>query len=150
MNGHLCISSDYEDENDAAGQYNFGQLEVDDEPRVTPNRSFDLSRFACSVLRTLYPRNPPALEKGKPITKYVSETSHILFNHLWTWLCDKNGDTILEDDMGEERYPAFELYIRIAADVKNAVPCEQFKTNLFSQFLVQSPLPTARLIPLSL
>jgi hypothetical protein len=152
LNGHLCISSDYEDDNDAAGQYNFGPLEVDDEPRVPPNRSFDLSRFACSVLRTLYPRNPPALEKGKPITKYVSETSHVLFNHLWAWLGDKNGDTILEDDMGEERYPGFELYVRIAADVKNAVPCDQFKTNLFTQFLVSSvtPLPTTRLIPLSL
>jgi hypothetical protein len=150
LNGHLCISSDYEDENDAAGQYNFGPLEVEDEPRVPPNRSFDLSRFACSVLRTLYPRNPPALEKGKPITKYVSETSHVLFNHLWTWLCDKNGDTILEDDMGEERYPGFELYVHIAADVKNAVPCDQFKTTLFTQFLVQTPLPSVRLIPLPL
>lgn len=155
MNGQTCISSDYHDDHDAAGQYNFGSLEDRDLPRVLPNKSFDLCRLACSLLRGLYPQDPPAKPKGGLLTqdgqKCVYETHHTLFNSLWTWLRDIHGQSVLEDESGGEKYPGFDLYIYIAANVKGAVPQTQFTGPLFQSFLTTETIPSgAFVIPIYL
>jgi hypothetical protein len=138
LNGHTCISSDYDDNHDAAGMYNFGPIEDRDEPRVPPNKSFDLCRLTCSLLRALYPRNPVGNPKGAILTKEnaweVRETDHALFNVLWLWLKSRSGGNVLETESGKEKYPGFQLYSEIAAEVRSAIPNDQFGKPVFQQF----------------
>jgi len=157
LNGHTCISSDYDDTHDAAGMYNFGPIEDPDEPRVPPNKSFDLCRLTCSLLRALYPRNPVGNPKGAILTKEgaweVRETDHALFNVLWVWLKTRSGGNVLEMESGKERFPGFELYSEIASEVRSAIPNDQFGKPVFQQFCLLStgkeiPSTTVHCIPL--
>ena len=155
INNHIFISSDYHDGHDAAGQYNFGSFQDKSKPFVGPNKSFDLSRLSCSLLRVLFPRNPPYKEKGGLLTQdgncMVYETENGLFNMLWTWLKNVNGMSILEDGLGNEKYAGFDLYSHIAQYVKNAIPSEQFKNPIFQQYrLKQVPTDISKCIPLPL
>jgi hypothetical protein len=103
-----------------------------------------LSRLACSLLRGLFPRNPPPKsDKSQLLTKEgsweVRETEHSVFNSLWTWLKTKSGENILEKQDGEEKYPGFDLYTVIAKEVGDAVPENQFsKSAMFQPFLCKT------------
>jgi hypothetical protein len=142
LNNFCIISSDYNDGHDAAGMYNFGPIEDPGYPRVLPNKSFDLSRLSCGILRGVFPGNPEPSKTGKIITKEgtweVKETTRPLFNMLWTWLKTKTGECVMELESGEERYPGFELYERIASDVGDAIPEQQFGKPWFLPFLLNS------------
>lgn len=146
MNSFWIISSDYEDGHDACGQYNFGPIEDPDEPKVLPNNSFDLCRLSCSMIRGLYPINPPGQLDGTVLSQEgawrVNTTDQPLFNLLWSWLVDDDGHTILENRSGEEKYPGFDLYIMIAQKVHKAVPKEQLKLPIFQQFMSKETVPT--------
>jgi hypothetical protein len=140
IQSHICISSDYDDGHDASGMYNFGPIENKDYPRVMPNKSFDLCRLSCSLLRALYPKNPDSIPKTQVLTRdgswEVRETAHTLFNMLWIWLKTKDGKNVLETESGKERFPGFELYSVIAAQVKDAIPENQFNSAAFKKFLL--------------
>lgn len=142
VNNFTVISSDYNDGHDASGMYNFGPIEDDSLPRVYPNKSFDLCRLACSLLRGLFPKFPESLPKGQLITKEkkweVRETTSAVFNLLWVWLRTKKKENVLETEEGYEKYPGFDLYSVIAKEVGDAVPEEQFKKDIFKPFLVSS------------
>jgi len=139
LNGHTCISSDYDDGHDASGMYNFGPIEDRSERHVGPNMSFDLCRLSCSLIRALYPNNPDGLPNGQVLTKegmwIVKETGHSLFNLLWTWLRMKDMSNVLETEHGKERFPGFELYAVIASEVKDAVPEKQLNHVAFKPLL---------------
>lgn len=144
VSGYTMISNDYDD-GDACGMYNFGPIEDETEPKIHPNRSFDLCRLACSLLRGLYPLNPPGKEHGMILTKEgdweVRETSQVVFNLLWGWLKSKDGSNCLETHTGEERHPGFDLYSFIAANVHSAVPRDQIGKAMFRRF-VQTGAPS--------
>lgn len=144
LHGYTMISSDYEEGHDAADMYNFGRIEDLDLPKCLPNKSFDLCRLATSLLRGLYPTNPPAKPKGRVMSSdggvAVHETKDELFNTLWSWMVDKNKESVLEDEEGEEKHPGFSLYMVIASSVTNAVPEKQLGRPLFASF-VQPSLP---------
>jgi hypothetical protein len=146
VNNFMIISSDYNDGADADGMYNFGPIEDPTRPRVGPNRSFDLCRLSCSLLRGLFPQSPPSKPKGPVLTKEdgweVRETNHPVFNLLWTWLKVKSGGNILETESGEEKYPGFELYSEIAATVGDAVPESQIGKPMFQTFLLKPETST--------
>ena len=141
INNFFCISSDYQDGRNAAGQYNFGPLEDPDEPKVMPNKSFDLCRLSCSLVRGLFPYNPEAKENPKVLTKErgwaMYETEHPLFNLLWSWLRGDNGANILETQDGSEKYPGFDMYIEIAKQVHGAVPNAQLAHPAMKGFMVK-------------
>jgi hypothetical protein len=142
INNFYCISSDYQDGNNAAGQYNFGPLEDHDEPKILPNKSFDLCRLSSSLLRGLFPTNPSPKPNGKVITKEglweVKETEYSLFNILWAWLKNDKGANILETQSGREKYPGFDLYIEIAHNVHGAIPALQLNNPAIKGFLTAS------------
>jgi hypothetical protein len=122
------MSSDFAPGQDAAGQYNWGPGEGkpgpfynDGLPEVAPNMSFDLCRLAISLFESLCPDEEA--RDDSPLAKL-----------LWKWMLDNNGDSVLYNDDGEERFPGFELYIHIAASTSNAVPSEQFAEKPFSRF----------------
>jgi hypothetical protein len=155
LKGSWVVSSDYNEGHDADGMYNFGPIEDSEQKRVLPNKSFDLCRLSCSLLRGLFPHTPEARPGGAIITKEkdleIHETTHPLFNSLWSWLKNDEGGNILETGSGEEKYPGFELYTVIAGTVHNAVPEQQFSRKLFELFLAKQPIPAGTpVIPLAL
>jgi hypothetical protein len=147
INEHLFVSDDFCEGNDAATQYNFPELTDgyrEDEPIVYPSASFDLARLSISLLEGLFPEIPDDKEDGKILSdephKTVNETTSDLFNILWTWLIDVEGNNILINDENEERFPDFDLYVHIATSCKNCVPKEQIYKKPFSKFMIDTKI----------
>jgi hypothetical protein len=73
---------------------------------------------------------------------------------LWSWLRTRSGGNVLETESGKEQYPGFELYSKIAAEVRGAVPSDQFTKLIFQQFRFladrgkEIPSTTVQCIPL--
>ena len=137
---HLWVSDDHWPDQEAGDQYNFGPFFDHNKPKNPPNPSFDLCRLAISLIDGLYEEKPPK-KKGKGVSIIsqednwkVFETTSPLFNLLWSWTVDKSGQTVFEDKDGDEKYEGFELYIRIAHDVQNAVPKDQLHKPVFAQY----------------
>lgn len=142
---HTMISSDFYDNNDAAGQYNFGPMMCEDDPHRNPNKSFDLALLAASVLRSLFYMNPRQMPKGALMTKEgdwtVRETESVLFNMLWTWLASKDKKCMYETDDGYERWEGFDLYKGLAEYAAHAVPAEQFGKAWCKKFVMSVAPP---------
>jgi hypothetical protein len=141
------LSDNFESCEDAAGQYNFGPIYDRSEPKITPNYSFDLCRLAISILDGLYPDSYPKSVDGGAIISddgegwIIRETKSHLFNILWQWTVDTHGASVYERADGEERYPGFELYVRIAADCRQAVPRVQLEHAAFQKFVFTEKVP---------
>jgi hypothetical protein len=145
---HLWVSDDHWPDQDAGDQYNFGPFFDHTKPKVFPNPSFDLCRLAVSMIDGLF-EDPPAKKKGKgvPIMSeegswMVYETKSPLYNLLWSWTVDDAGRTVYEDKNGDEKYEGFELYIRIAQDVHNAVPKDQLHRPMFESYVFKDEVPS--------
>lgn len=134
------VSDDFAKDGDAQGQYSFGEFKVGDSPDVYPNPSFDLCRYAVSVIEALYTNVPDDKEDGAVLSKegswIVRETVSPLWNLLWTWLVDSEGKNVLREEDGMERYPNFDLYERIATHIMNAKPQEQVKKDIFKGYAI--------------
>jgi hypothetical protein len=133
------ISDAFYPGNDAADQYNCAPFyDPKAGPKLEPNPSFDLCRLAVSLLDSLFPERPPAAtptvamsrEKGKVYTATVSP----VYNLLWEWLLDDDGMSVLRTPEGEERYPEFDLYCALAADVHRAIPKRQIEKPMFAKY----------------
>jgi hypothetical protein len=131
----MWLPDAYAPDADAHGQYNCGAYFQQGEPKVVPNKSFDLCRLAVSILDTLWPEPPAAVQPCRVLTRESGriqhETESPLWNLLWLWLTDRNGQNVLVAPDGNERYPNFNLYCAIARDVQNAVPAQQLTLPLF-------------------
>jgi hypothetical protein len=138
VNQTLFFSDDFRPGNDAAEQYNFGEIYDPEEDEVEPNPSFDLCRFTVSVFEGIFPSSPAIKKKPSVLSQEeglkMLETESLLYNVMWSWLLCDDGHNVLMDPSGKERYPDFELYKVIAAQVHNAIPSNQFKKNLFAEF----------------
>jgi hypothetical protein len=142
---HLWLSDDHWPENDAGGQYNFGPFYTIEKPKMEPNPSFDLCRFAVSLLEGLYD-DYPEKKTGTLLSQEgnwkMYETVSPLFNLLWTWTLDDDGKTVYQDKAGDEKYPGFDLYIAIAKLVHDAVPKDQLRKPVFEPFVFKGKVPT--------
>lgn len=131
----LWLPDAYAPDADAGGQYNCGAYHRADEPKVLPNKSFDLCRLAVAVLDTLWPEKPATHQPQRVLTREPGrvqhETASPLWNLLWLWLTDRHGKNVLFKPDGQERYQNFNLYCAIARDVQNAVPAQQLTLPLF-------------------
>lgn len=140
INGTQFISDDFRNGNDAEGQYSFKPLHPRPKEEVGPNPSFDLSRLAVSLFEALFPDAPEDKEGGGVLSSeegiIMNETVSPLYNCLWSWMVDDDGNNILIEPDGEERFPDFELYRHIAAKIHTAVPSQQFKHPAFDRFQV--------------
>jgi hypothetical protein len=149
---HLWISDDHYPDNDAGGQYNFGPFYSIEKPKVVPNPSFDLCRFAVSLLEGLYDEYP-VKRKGSNVPLLsqegnwkMYETVSPLFNLLWTWTLDDDGRTVYQDKAGDEKHPGFDLYVAIAKMVHDAVPRDQFRKPVFESFVFKEKVPAGQSI----
>lgn len=141
LKGKTIFSDDFRDGNDAATQYNFGQLrDVSRGSEVGPNPSFDLARLAVSIFEGLFKEEPPKRKGGKILSQEegltVRETESDLFNVMWSWMVTDFGENILINASGEEKYPDFDLYNVIAEQCHEAVPSKQVDKKPFSHFKV--------------
>lgn len=131
----MWISDAYAPDADAGGQYNCGPYFDPSQPKVTPNKSFDLCRLAVALKDALWPDTPEAIQPRRVLTREPGRTTHEttspLWNLIWLWLTDRNGQNVCVNPAGEERYPNFDLYCAIAADVQNAVPAQQLTLPIF-------------------
>ena len=136
------ISDDYETGGDAEGQYNFPAMQTlkPSRPMVYPNPSFDLARYAVSVIDALFPEMPAEKLDGPVLSHEENWTVHTtespLWNLLWSWLIDVKGRNVLKDEDGMERFPDFDLYSHIAANVTSAKPQEQIGKDIFAKWKV--------------
>jgi len=134
------VSDDFAKGGDAQAQYSFGEFTIDSSPTVYPNPSFDLSRYAVSIMEPLFPEFPPEKEGGAILNEEgswkIKETVSPLWNLLWSWLIDDTGKNILRDQGGMERFPDFDLYETIAAHVFTAKPQEQIRKEIFAQYSI--------------
>ena len=130
---------------DASDQYNYGSFYDPKKPKCKPNMSFDLCRLSISLIDGLFDE-VPRKKKGKTIMSKegswkVYETKSELYNLLWGWTVNDEGQTIYEDRDGNEKYEGFDLYIRIAQDVHNAVPKDQVHKPVFQQYKWKQKVP---------
>ena len=145
---HLWVSDDHWPDQEAGDQYNFGPFFDHSKPKHPPNPSFDLSRLAISLIDGLFD-DKPEKKKGKGVSSIMSqegdwkvfETKSPLYNLLWGWTVNKDGTTVYEDKDGDEKYEGFDLYIRIAQDVNNAVPKDQIHKPVFQQYKWKQKVP---------
>jgi len=143
INKHLFVSDDFKEGNDAATQYNFPELNGENSEKIIyPNPSFDLARLSISIFESIFPECPNSQNNDVILSqeegRIVTETESDLFNMLWLWLIDSNGENILWNDEGEERFPDFELYTHIADKCFNCIPKQQISKKPFSKFIVNS------------
>lgn len=119
----------------AGGQYNCGPYFEQGQPKVSPNKSFDLCRLAVAILETIWDADMEIASPRRVLTKEPghtqAETTSPLWNLMWLWLTDKHGRNVLRSPDGSERYPQFDLYCAIARDAQNAVPAQQLTLPLF-------------------
>ena len=108
----LFFSDVFKKNGDAEGQYSFPYNNSLKDCKIRPNRSFDLSRLATTII------------------EHFSEDSQI-YRLLKLWCTDKNGNNLLKfnDD--------FNLYKLIAKNVVSAVPVKQLEKKIFQEFLIK-------------
>jgi len=137
----VIYSDDFMPGNDAATQYNFGPFKHEDKPEVYPNASFDLSRLAVSLFEGIFPEQPTMRPDGAILSREpgleIRETQSELYNLLWSWMVTRSGENILINEEGDEKYPSFDLYTTIAAEVDSARPRDQVKKKIFKDYIMK-------------
>jgi hypothetical protein len=146
--GGFFISDAFFPGNDASDQYNCEPF-FDDKAgkKIEPNPSFDLCRLSVSLLESLFPERPdvgtPLKCMSKEDDKVYHETTSSVYNLLWSWLLDDSGKNVLRNPDGTERYPDFDLYKAIAAEVHHCKPKQQIEKPIFQQFTCKAgDIPT--------
>ena len=118
----LFFSDVFRKNGEAEGQYNYPYYNNLDKCKIKPNKSFDLSRLATTII------------------EHFDKDSD-LYKLLKLWCMDKHGNFLmdLEDD--------FNLYRTIAKYVKSAVPKNQINKLIFKKFIVnKSDIPENEII----
>lgn len=108
------VSSQFQPNEEAAGQYNIEPFFSQEHPRIPLNASFDLARFATSVFWEFFPEGP------------THSYTHPLFSVLKQWMSQSDGSSVLfrtQKPDRHDRYHGFDLYKAIARYCKDsAVP----------------------------
>ncbi len=104
------LSSQFQTDDEAAGQYNVEPFFYQNHPRIVPNPSFDLCRFATSVFWDMFPEGPDA------------ETGHPLQNVFVQWMTQQDGSSVFFRKQRDrhDRYHGFSLYKAIARYCKDS------------------------------
>lgn len=106
------VSSQFQPNDEAAGQYNLEPFFVQTQPRIPPNPSFDLCRFATSVFWDMFPDGPTH-----------DSSTHPLFGVFKQWMTQTDGSSVLyraRNPDRHDRYHGFSLYKAIARYCKDS------------------------------
>jgi hypothetical protein len=104
------LSSQFQEDDEAAGQYNVEPFFSQNHPRIVPNPSFDLCRFATSVYWDMFPEGPD------------TATGHPLQNVFAQWMTQQDGSSVFfrKERDRHDRYHGFDLYKAIARYCKDS------------------------------
>jgi len=127
------MSDQFEQEEEAGGQYNTQPFYNPKYPEVKPNPSFDLVRLASSIFLKCFP-------EGKESSSTDSAALYKLFKR---WLTLPDGTSVLfRTDGIHERFRGFQLYKAIARFARDAVPRKQIENNhIADEYLFAEKLP---------
>jgi hypothetical protein len=116
----LFMSDHYHTEEEAGGQYNYGDYYLAKYPEMKPNPSFDLVRLATSIFWDLFPEGP----------LFSEYSENLLFKLFMKWLTLEDGKSILFSKLGgqHDRFHGFHLYKAIARFCKDAIPRKEVQT----------------------
>ena len=116
----LFMSDHYDIDEEAGGQYNYGDYYIAKYPEMKPNPSFDLVRLATSIFWDLFPEGPTCSEYSE----------NVLFKLFMKWLTLEDGKSVMFSKLAEEhdRYHGFHLYKAIARFCKDAVPRKEIQS----------------------
>jgi hypothetical protein len=107
------VSSQFQPDDEAAGQYNLDPYFDKDHPHLLPSSSFDLCRFATSMFWDMFPEGPDA------------PSTHPLFEVFKQWMKQSDGSSVMfrAKRDNHDRYHGFHLYKAIARYCRDsAVP----------------------------
>ena len=122
------MSSQFKEDEEAAGQYNIEPFYTNSHPRIPLNPSFDLARFASSMFWDMFPSGPK------------QETTHPLFEMFKHWTTLPDGSSVIFRAKGDnhDRYHGFDLYTAIARNLKeSAVPRKEIAR--FGRYVASIP-----------
>lgn len=104
------VSSQFQSNDEAAGQYNIEPFFSQEHPRIAPNPSFDLCRFATSMYWDMFPGGPK------------EKTGHPLQEVFQQWMTQQDGSSVFfrEQQDRHDRYHGFDLYKAIARYCKDS------------------------------
>lgn len=109
------VSSQFHQDEEAAGQYNMEPFFDAKHPHIPPSSSFDLARLATSLFWDMFPEGP--------------SHSHPLSSRLQEWMKQSDGTSVMfrrqMDD--HDRYHGFDLYKAIARYCKDSVPRKEIQ-----------------------
>jgi len=109
----LFMSSQFQEDEEAGGQYNMDPFYDSKRPHIGASSSFDLVRFATSVFWDMFPQGPK------------HEVSHPLFTVFIQWMKQSDGSSVMFRTKmdNHDRYHGFDLYKAIVRYcVDSAVP----------------------------
>ena len=126
------MSSQFQVDEEAAGQYNMEPFYTSTHARIPLNPSFDLVRFATSLFWDLFPLGPD------------HAYDHPLFEMFKHWMTLPDGSSVLyrASHDNHDRYHDFDLYKQIARACANAVPRKElarFKTFIIPKLPADAP-----------
>jgi hypothetical protein len=109
----LFMSSQFQEDEEAGGQYNMEPFYDNKHPHIGASSSFDLVRFATSVFWDMFPKGPK------------HEYTHPLFTVFIQWMKQTDGTSVMFRTKmdNHDRYHGFDLYkaiVRYCGD--SAVP----------------------------
>lgn len=129
------VSSQFQPDDEAAGQYNIEPFFVQEHPRIAPNPSFDLCRFATSVYWDLFPEGPDVA------------TGHPLQAVFHAWMTQHDGSSVFFRRQRDrhDRYHGFDLYKAIARYCKDSATPRRELAKLTAFAVPTVPLGTTAL-----
>lgn len=118
-NEKTLMSDQLEEQNEAGGQYNWGEYRNESYPEIPPNPSFDMVYFVYNMID-------------------FHTSDDIIGEFMKKILLDEDGREIHVREDGAERYHGFDIYKAIARKCKGGVPIELLKDKMFEVFQVES------------
>lgn len=110
----LFMSDHFYTEEEAGGQYNYGDYYVSKYPEMKPNPSFDLARLATSLFWDIFPE---------------AQTENVLYTFFVKWITIDDGSVMFgKKDPRHDRFHGFHLYKAISRYCKDAVPRKEIAT----------------------
>jgi hypothetical protein len=126
------VSSQFQADDEAAGQYNMEPFYDHAHPHIPPSPSFDLCRFATSMFWDMFPEGP------------AHGYAHPLFDLFKQWMTQSDGSSVFfrKQKDNHDRYHGFDLYKAIARYCKDSATPRRELAKLTPYTVAAPPLGT--------